>query len=526
MEFALRPAWGYVPHVALGTQWRGQRDTHGTRFQGLVLLSLILHLPLTPFSALIGLLALLDTEVSDAPDLGELKAIPVELLMGDEDQAPTASVEQPSKPSDEQAATIVPEPAPVPVEEKLPGRDAGLDAGVGPADAGIDAGDASASPEDAGPPPIDGGVPDSGLDAGDAGYNPDAAPPADGGELPDPIALAGEAGSVVDANANVRLRIHNARIRQHALGPTLGALLGRVYQWRDFFAPTGLDAIRDFDEMLVVGPQFRDSSQVAAVMLYRVEDERIREAVDALVRRDTRGHWLDGGVPAAVARADRAERTFVLLPDSDVVMVVPASAAASALAQKSLRFPPTVGDAVAEAYVVSPWRVFLRTGVEVPKSIEWAKVRVSLTPDGGAAADLVLQDESETQAKDNAATLSAAANALTQLNLGVLGALLGAKQHRFVEPITLSVEGSRIVGTVRATPSQLASLLQMAESLFKPEGRRQRMPKPTPPSIAPSSQLSANPIRSMPPGKVAAPDPAKDVAPSALPANRRPATRL
>ncbi len=460
--------------MALGTQWRGQRDTERARLGLLFFISLLVHLPLTPWSALLGLLALVESKPGPVQDLGELKAIPIELLQsGGEEPAPEAAPGDP-----ETAAEEPPPPAPeaTRLDEAMP--DGGLP------DAGTDSEDLDAG-KDSNERDPDGGT-ERALDAG-----------AEGG-IDDPVALSGEAGEVVDANANVRLLIHAARIRQHPLGPVLGTLLARVYQWRDFFGPSGLDAIRDFDEYLIVGPQFRESSQVAAVMRYRVDDERIRAAVHALVERSPGGHWLDAGVPAAVARADRADRTFVILPDSDVVMVVPPSAAAHALQQRKLEFPAGTGDTVLEAHIATPWRVLLGTRFEFPRTIHSARVKVSLTSDGGARAEVVLRDQSAELAAANATELTRVLDAVTQLDLGVLGALLGARRHRFIEPTVFRAEGSKIVGTVRATPAQLAQLLEIGASLLTPDGRSRRSaPRPTSgaPSVAPlDAEAGSSPV--------------------------------
>ena len=470
-RFALQRTRGYVPPVALRTQWRGQRDTQSRRFGLLVLASLIAHLPFTPLAAVFGLISLASLQSPTEIDLGELTAIPVALLTDIPGNAVTSADNEADRPKATETDVSLPPDPPPSVEQnsdsERAGPDAAVDAGVAPSDGGPDGG----APDGGAP---DGGAPDGGApsDGGPDGGAPDGGAP-DGGARGEPLALEQVGGQVVDSNANVRLQLHNARIRRHPLGPQLGQLLGRIYQWRDFLGPTGLDAIRDFDLTMVAGPQLRDSSKVAAIMLYNVADSKVHGAIDTLVRRGRGGKWLDAGRLAAVARADRAERTFIQLPENKVVMVVPPSAAAHALSLRSLRIPTPTGDWVLDSYVVSPWRVFLGSRFDFPKSIKWMSARVFALEDGGVSAELVLQDESEGAAAENSARIARAINALTQLDLGLVGALLGAKTHRFIEPVQLSPEGDQIRGTVRATQAQLANLLEMAGGFLTPEGRRE-----------------------------------------------------
>ena len=82
---------------------------------------------------------------------------------------------------------------------------------------------------------------------------------------------------------------------------------------------------------MIVGPELRDSSKVVAILKLNVSGPRVREAIDAIVRADTEhGEWLDAGIPAATAYADRAPRIFVM-PAPNMVVVVPPSAKDAAL---------------------------------------------------------------------------------------------------------------------------------------------------------------------------------------------------
>lgn len=408
------------------TQWRGQRDTAARRrLWKLVGLSLLAHVPLTPLGALFGLLALFGRSPATAgPPPEPITTIPIDLLQDDGSEpagakvaaaqpkaAPTKPPDNPfeglDKEPDEPSAEIVTPPKPTPKPE---------------------AGDAGAA--------------DAGVAKG----------------IGDPVALSGAAGRIADGNANVRLIVFTDRIRGTVLGPRVGALLAAANQWHDFFGPSGLDPIKDFDRILIAGPQLRDSSAVVAVLRYNASEAKVRSALGALVARDPKGGWLDAGAPAARASADRSERVFVL-PAPHIIVVAPPSAAAAALAlPRSTRFPAPKGDEVLTAYVRTPWRAFIGVPFNIPKTIAWVRISIAPTPSGGAAATVEAEDSSPETAQKDADDLTRAINAVATVNV------LFIKQ-RFIEPVALRAEGKRIKGVVTATESQLHDVVGMVAGL-------------------------------------------------------------
>ena len=294
----------------------------------------------------------------------------------------------------------------------------------------------------------------------DAGA-PDAGPADAGTSIGDPVAMAGGAGKIVDANANVRLIVFNDRIRNHPLGARIGTLLGGAEQWKDFFGPTGLDPIKDVDRILIAGPQLRKSADVVAVLRVNVPNDKLRAAVDALVQRDAQGGWLDAGVPAARLQADRAERLLVL-PAPQILVMAPPSAEKHALSLGSgLKFPNPKGNEALTTFVVTPWRAFVGIPFEIPKSIKWVRMKITPTSDGGAVADLVAEDESPESAAKHAEELAAAIDKVTHPKV------LGFQVVALLEPISLKPVGSEIHGSVVATPKQLARLLEAVSAYAK-----------------------------------------------------------
>jgi hypothetical protein len=411
-----------LKHVDDDTQWRGQRDTSRRRLWTLVAVSVLAHVPLTPLAGLFGLLAFLatPTELPPGEPLPPINAIPVDLLEGDE--APPPSQDKPAEPKPQKAD---------PPKDKDP-----------------EAPKAELEPDQTKKP---------------AGEEENKASKGIG----DPTSMAGAAGKVTDSNANVRLLIFADRIRKHPLGTRIGELLADADQWKDFFGAGGVDPINDIDRILIAGPQLRESADVVAVLRHNADPASVRGAIDALVKRDPEGKWVDGPVPAAYARADRAERVFVIASPKIIVVTPPSAADHAVKVGPSLRFPNPKGGEALTTYVATPWRAFIGVPFPVPQTIRWVRMKITATPDGGAVAELVAKDGSEELAKENAVKLTSDINRVTQINTGVLGGLIGMKTFRVIEPVSFTSQGDEIHGTVTATPRQLGALLEAISKLAK-----------------------------------------------------------
>jgi hypothetical protein len=458
--------------------WRG-RSKSLSWFVRWLALSLALHLPLTPLLGLLGIVLALAPPPDDAPPPPPLTEIPVELLPQTEEPSPPPAAPEPT-PEAEAAAAVPaakpPKPPKPPKKEPLAldagvpidaaSEDAASDAGFDAAsDAALDGGLADArSPdaavEDAGPRALDAGIAtsDAGTEPADEGKKAEASP----------LAVAGGRG-VVDPNANVTLLIDSQRLRGHPLGPRVGKLLAGVHQWRDFFGPTGIDPVRDIDRIYIAGPQLRDSSSVVALIQHRIPKAKLRAALDALVARDPEGEWLDGGTPVAKARADRAARYFVT-PSASLLIVTPESTLRSARRiGTQMRLPTSPAPEVVTAHVKTPWRAFIGTPLNVPRTLRWAAAHVTPDPSGGATVRFVAEDADEATAQSNARLLERSISDGLQLlaNATNLFALLfGDKSKKLVEAIEFHAEGERIVGTLTFTEAQVVEIVDRVGRLL------------------------------------------------------------
>jgi hypothetical protein len=448
------------------TRRRVHLDTTPRRMGRWLALAVALHAPLTPLAGFLGLMRLFDTQ-DDVPTLPPITEIPLDLI---DDEGSPAGPE----------ATSPPPPEPVAVAEPPPVKDPEAPAVKKPPE-----------PVDAGAPDAaDAGAPDAGKTS-DAGADPEAGAtdagterkPGDG--IGSPVAGIGNK-RVVDPNANVQLLVHNDRVRQHPLGASIGPMLRNVYQWRDFFGPTGIDPIKDIDRMLIIGSQLRDSRDVVAILQFNIPQQTVHDAVDLLVKRDPEGSWADGGVPVAKAHADRNERVFVF-PSPQVLVVTPPTteAAAKRLGGK-FRLPSPKGDEIVLAKLKTPWRAFMRSPVDIPKTITAAELRLSPMPDGGVMIDLLAHSETDEQAASDAKALTNTIMSLLSDPMLAL-ATMGTK---LVQKMSFEADGADIRGEIVLTRSQVEKVLALAQ-LFMPSGAPR--PRPASSTITPTAPVVPTP---------------------------------
>jgi hypothetical protein len=430
-------------------------DTTPKRMWRFLALAVVLHAPLTPLSALLGLVSLLGGQTEE-PALPPVTEIPLDLI--DDEGAATASKPSEAPPASAPemggpAAPELPKEPDAPLEKpKKPKKQPKPPASADPPDAGVP--DAGA----AGPP--------------DAGAPPDAAPKKPGEGIGSPVAGLSDK-RVVDPNAHVQVLVHNDRVRKHPLGDRIGPLLKNVYQWRDFFGPTAIDPVRDVDRMMIVGSQLRDSRDVVAILQFNLPQARVRDGVEALVARDPEGGWIDGPVPVAKAHADRGERFFVF-PSPQILVVAPASAQAAAQRlSKRFRLPAPKGDEIALAKLDTPWRPLRSLGVSIPQTITSAELRLSPGADGGVVIDVLAHDESEDKAIADARMLRNA------LDIGLMGAVVLGTSHL---QGSFEADGADIRGELVLPRKQVQAILELARGFLGGAPSPRASPAPAAPA--------------------------------------------
>lgn len=496
--------------MSKATRTRGKGDTPAALFptrspslRALLFalgIALVLHAPLIPSRLFLWLQLYMMMQGGDAEELEGEVVLPMDLDLMDDATGMTAAPAPPPPPA-EAPDPAAADPAAAAASAKEPSKkkpspdelaDAGTDAAIdapddapddapvdAPADAPDDAladGSVVASqpgiPDAGGVVPLladggeataDAGAPDAGLDAA-AGAGAEVASAGDAGApvVKDPLSQAGGAARIASAkNPNVRILIAGDRLRSHQLGEGFGRLLRNIPQWTGFFAGSTIDPIKDIDHLLIAGPQLRlDSSQVVAVMDFNVPEKKVRDAVDGIVKR-TNGQWLENTpVPAAKATADRAPRIFALLPGRRMLVILPASAERELKDVKST--PPfnkssPVGIAI---YLVSPARAF-KDVVRLPDTLEWLRLGVTPTADGGA--DLVVEagDKTPEDAVKHAEELTKAVELLRLANRVKIP--FTSITIDVIDPTRFVADGKLVRATVHLTVQQLRGIMGFAE---------------------------------------------------------------
>ncbi|MDI1479013.1 hypothetical protein [Polyangium sp. y55x31] len=459
-------------------------------------IALLLHVPLLPTRLFAWLSLLFGEEMSMVDMEGEV-VIPIDLdLVPGETAAPAPAPEpEPAAAEADPAAEPIKKVEPKPKKKAEP-ADAGPDAEA--PDAGSDAeaedaGVSDAGPEDAGVPdaaPLvtDGGtevpdagapiaeLPDAGADAEavakaepDAGPDaaapvpvaelPDAGADAGGPKLKDPLAAAGSPAEIASKNPNVQVLIAGDRIRKHELGTWFSRILVGIPQWQSFFKDTPIDPIRDLDHLLIAGPQFRDSRKVVAVMDFNVPEPKIRAAIETIVKRsDPPGRWLeDAPVPAAIAKADKGERIFALVPGKRILVVLPADAKGELAKVKSTKgFNKSSGVGIALS-IVTPHRAFKGLPFEIPDTFKWMRLSVTPTDDGGADVLLEAQDKDAALAQKHAGELGPIVEGFRKVEIPFLG------RFEVLGPTPFVAEGDLVRATTHVTNKQLKYIMSAVE---------------------------------------------------------------
>lgn len=389
-----------------------------------------------------------------------------------------------AEPSAEEAAKASAPPAtPAPAggdPQKAP-------AGQGPiADAGAphDASVADASPTDAAAPAS------SQADAGPA-------------PLRDPMAAAGGAGQVAAKDPNVQILIAGNVIRKHELGASFGRILVLIPEWRQFFAESPIDPIRDMNHILITAPRLRgDFSKMVVVMDFNVPDPQIRAAVDIVVQR-ANGAWLDDTpVPAARARIAGGDRIFAL-PGKKLLVLLPQDAQDQLSGLKQTRGFKN-GTAGIVISMVTPSRAF-RGIFPLPETIKWMRLAVTPTPDGSADVTIEGGDKSPAEAEAHAEELTRALDQVRTIDMVLT-------RVDIIDHVAFGADKDVIRGQVHVTARQLKFILGAAEQQIREQAARRAAMSGSAPPGAPALPGSATspaspgaPASPGPPGQPAAP---------------------
>ncbi len=360
---------------------------------------------------------------------------------------------------------------------------------------------------DAVPPPSDAGVPDAApVDAGapdaaprdaavDAPTDAPAPPPADAAPPPNQTPLESvRAPKNPSGNPNnVEIVLVGKVLRTHPIGVKLGQMLPNIKQWKDFFDNTGIDAVRDVDVMVIMGPQVVRSGQVDVMMVFNRPMTDIHAAVDKILGRSVPvGGWMDDtAVPAAEGKADGADRLFVLVPKQSELYVTPPprqkkrnksepdwdeDAKSKAIKDKIAKIarlkapssdvPFAIHISVKEPGKLSYIDAPLVGQVQlIPDTFEKFVLRVEPLDDGGAMVRIELWDDTKENAMNDLDGIQA------KYELAQTAASMGAKLA--LPSMRFHVEGRMIFGEAEAPRELLEKMVAIGEEqIRKAKGQR------------------------------------------------------
>lgn len=494
------------------------RDTR-RGFYGLLAVSLVLHLVLTPFAGLLGFLEawLSRPELAADEPREQLREIPIELFEDDtpEPQAGNLPEDDPVTLIDQlvdlpvvEATPPPPAPAPKPPEKptKAPEKAAPeADAGAptqptsplvtAPSAAPTQPAASMAAPVVVQPPPSASTVepvPAPSI-AGTPSTAPSTAPVAPSATsdttspappaIDNPIALAGKGAKIIEKQTSVGLVLYMDRVRAHPFGKRIASLLPKLPQWDEFFGEGSVNPVDDFDRMFVLGPSFVDSSGLVIAIEYNTSGDKIRSAVNGLVKR--RGSWVTSAkIPTALTFADRAERA-ILFPAPKVVVIVPPHLREQAQNQGVVGVPKAKGPEAMVASTVNPAKALRRFGIEVPASLQSAKIRVTPLSEGRVLLELEAIDESAAKAKETAELMTRQVNALVDVVSGLSSALGrfgfgGLAAAADLPKISLQADGKTVKGSQVLSQTQVAFVLDRIEREINRIAARRTAPAAAP----------------------------------------------
>ena len=285
----------------------------------------------------------------------------------------------------------------------------------------------------------------------------------------------------------VTLGLWFSSMRNHPLGKRLTQLATCDAEWRAI-VNQGVNLMQDFDGVLVVGPNFTDSSQMTAAVRHNLPTQRVHDVMDTLVQMSGKnGRWLTPEV--ASAKLGKVQR--VLIPKQDDLFFVAPNKGWQALnnVKEPMRVPSAEGRS-ASLVVVRPNQLFERVGLSLPKRLSEVRLEVFANPDESIDIKVELEDSSATAAKQDARGVSEQLHdffADMWVTAAAVRAITSAGDSTEAQPtenasletapqLDLTADDKTLSGMVHLTPAQARTTLELISSVMC---RKRSKPKMT-----------------------------------------------
>lgn len=333
-----------------------------------LVLALALHTPTLPsLSGILGALIPASEPVDDEPQ--QELILPIELDLDGDDDRPVGEETEPTRPPEPDDEPETDEP-----EKEAPATDA-------PAPAPEPEPEVSTPEPEPQPEPEPVPAPEPEPD----GEPLPAPPPLPRGKLADPFSVAGDVSRIRAATPNVNIYLAGDVLRRRKLSKQFGTLLSSIPQWAELLGGTNLDPMRDFDHVLLSGPQMRNPKWLVASVHFNCTAKKVKVAVDKVISRgDDGAKWLDGYGELLVAAigTKKLRRYAVILPKRRLLVVLPEQAKKQIpLIAKLPKFEQS-GNAGIVLDVVNPAKAFRVLEFDIPKSLSRMRLHFAPIPGG------------------------------------------------------------------------------------------------------------------------------------------------
>jgi len=283
-------------------------------------------------------------------------------------------------------------------------------------------------------------------------------------------AAAGDAAAVRAEHPNVNVYLAADALRKRKISHDFSKLLSGIPQWQELIGGTGLDPLRDFDRILISGPQFRNPKWIVIAIRFNIPAHRMKQALDAVVKRSgPAGKWLD---PLTAQIGKKGERYVVIVPAKRTMWILPES-------QKddldAVREAGAFARTPAAGIVVDlehPANAFRGAPFRFPKSITHMRVHFKLDGSDGYRVVAEGWDSSHREAVENANFLEQAIDAIdaakqledVEVVPDFMKKWVKKKNIRAVGETTFEVHGKRIVATADVNDRQLERIMRFIQA--------------------------------------------------------------
>jgi hypothetical protein len=299
-----------------------------------------------------------------------------------------------------------------------------------------------------------------------------------------PIGLEGNLANKLTGKPAMTLGLWFSTMREQPLGKRIVEIASCDVEWRTF-ANAGVDLLKDFEGVLVVGPNLTDSKQLTAAVRHALPKEKVHDVMDKIVQKSgENGEWVSPDV--ARARFGKVER--MMLPKQDDLFFIAPSKGWQALqnTKETLRVPSSEGR-TASMVLQQPNHMLERVGLSLPKRIREMRVEVYANPDQSVDIKVELEDSSTEAAQQDAKSVSDLLHdffadlwVATSALKAITGTGSGASDNPALETaphLNLTPDEKTLAGMIHLSPSQARTTLELIASAICRKPSKPQAPK-------------------------------------------------